>query len=210
MLRAPSRSARHELRALIGIFAVTLQTAYMKMVRWLVLLAAGCTEGAAPEAPPPPPEPPEAVEPAPGTTPDTRDHADADGVVRRGVAVGASEAISVSEAITRADELDGETIELTGEVEAACSKKGCWMVVTNDDAQVRVTMKDYGFFVPSKSPGMSARVRGAFSVETMSVEDAQHLEDDRVAGTDEPPRTITEPVREATIVASGLELRPST
>lgn len=177
----------------------------------LLLLSglAACTQSA--------PEPPAGKTGAPaeaaradkGTRPSTRDQVDSDGVVRRGEPLGDAERWPVDEVIARASELDGQTLAITGEVGAVCSKKGCWMSLEGEgDRQIRVTFEDYGFFVPKKSPGMRAVVEGRFAVKTLDVEKAQHLENDRVEGTAEAPQKITEPKRELTLVARGLELRP--
>lgn len=145
-----------------------------------------------------------------GTTAQTRDQVDDDGVVRRGAALSDAEAITVATALGQADELDGQQVKLTGEVDAVCSKKGCWMSLASEDGvSVRVTFKDYGFFVPGKSPGMTATVEGELAVKILDVETAQHYEDDRVDGTGETAKTITEPQRELSIVAAGVELRQS-
>ena len=146
---------------------------------------------------------------AQGTTPTDRDQVDADGVVRRGAALDDAEAMTVAEAYANAADLDGQTVKLAGTVDAVCAKKGCWMAVASDDGhrKVRVTFKDYGFFVPRESPGLHAVVQGELRVKTLDVETAQHYENDRVEGTGETPRTITEPQKEIAIVATGLELR---
>lgn len=144
-----------------------------------------------------------------GTVPDDRDQVDPDGVVRRGKPLSPGEPIAVDEAWARADALDGQRVMITGLVDRVCRKKGCWMAITAEDGDrpIRVTFEDYGFFVPRESPGMVAVVEGELALRTLDVETAQHYENDRVEGTDEKPKTITEPKRELAIVASALELR---
>ncbi|MEM6767781.1 MAG: DUF4920 domain-containing protein, partial [Bacteroidota bacterium] len=44
------------------------------------------------------------------------------------------------------------SLKLSGEVDACCQAKGCWMSMTLPDGKsMRVTFKDYGFFVPINS-----------------------------------------------------------
>ncbi len=187
----------------------------MSTSTWAAALACLCVLACRPSAdsgsPPTPAAPTEAsseVAAPRGVVPEDRDHVDADGVVRRGQPLSSQAAISVLAADERAVELEGKTVKIEGRVDSVCTKKGCWMVVTDDagTTRVRVTAKGYGFFVPRKAPGLRAVVEGTLDVETLDVETAQHFEDDRVAGTDEPSRQVTEPQRELSVVARGLEL----
>ena len=52
----------------------------------------------------------------------------------------------------------------------ACEKKGCWMELAADakGPGVRVTFKDYGFFVPLDSAGRTAKVEGVVKVAELS------------------------------------------
>ncbi|NJK88947.1 MAG: DUF4920 domain-containing protein [Myxococcales bacterium] len=96
-------------------------------------------------------------------------------------------------------------------VDRVCAKKGCWMVLAGGDGapDVRITFRDYGFFVPSSAVGRTGVVRGLLEAKELSREQAQHYEDDRVEGTGEAPVVVEGPVRELSIVANALELRPA-
>jgi hypothetical protein len=54
----------------------------------------------------------------------------------------------------------GRTIRVRGLVADVCSKKGCWMVLADGESRVRVTMKDYGFFVDRGGAGATAELEG--------------------------------------------------
>ena len=56
----------------------------------------------------------------------------------------------------------GKTVRIEGRVADVCQNKGCWLVVTEGQKSVRVTMKDYGFFVPIDSAGATADLEGTF------------------------------------------------
>jgi hypothetical protein len=176
-------------------------------------LVAACQQPPAPpaEGPPASPEPAAEVSADRGTTPDTRDQVDADGVVRRGAPLTSDPVLSLADTAARASELDGRVVTVSGQVDAACGKKGCWMVIQDEDGEhpIRVTAEGYGFFVPRRAPGLTAVVQGTLEVKTIDIDTAQHYEDERVMGSDEKPRTITEPQQELSIVARGLELRPA-
>ena len=55
-----------------------------------------------------------------------------------------------------------------------CPKKGCWTVLRQGDASVRVRFKDYGFFLPKDSSGKQPYVEGVVNVETLSEKTARH------------------------------------
>jgi hypothetical protein len=54
----------------------------------------------------------------------------------------------------------GKTVRVRGTVSDVCRKRGCWMVLAEQGRSVRVTMKDYGFFVPTDSAGATADLEG--------------------------------------------------
>ncbi len=103
---------------------------------------------------------------------------------------------------------DDKDLKLTGTVSGACQKKGCWMTLGGGEpgAQtIRVTFKDYGFFVPKDCLGKKAVVEGHFKVTTMSVAEAQHYAED-AAKEGAPVKKVTEPQKTYAMVATGVEL----
>jgi hypothetical protein len=145
-----------------------------------------------------------------GTTPETRDYTDPDGVVRRGEAVAHEEAMTVTAVLKDAEALAGQQITITGEVTRVCKKKGCWMALRGGEGGpgVRVTFDDYAYFVPRTSVGMTATVKGELSVKVLDEATARHYaEDAKAAG--EPPPDVEAGIRELRVASVGLELRPS-
>jgi hypothetical protein len=97
---------------------------------------------------------------------------------------------------------DGKSVLVEGVVRRACSNMGCWMELAPSEggAGVRVTFKDYGFFVPTDSAGAKARVQGTIKVAELSAAQAEHLRAEgglMTAGAQ----------REVQLVATGVELR---
>jgi hypothetical protein len=86
---------------------------------------------------------------------------------------------------------DGKNVLVEGVVRRACSQMGCWMELAPSEggAGVRVTFKDYGFFVPTDSAGATARVKGTIKV------------------ADEGASMTAGAQREVRLVATGVELR---
>ncbi len=63
----------------------------------------------------------------------------------------------------------GAVVRVQGRVRSVCSQKGCWMeIAPSMDRKTkgfRVTFKNYGFFVPTNSLGMDAKVEGTVVAE---------------------------------------------
>jgi len=96
-----------------------------------------------------------------------------------------------------------EPVLVSGTIHQVCQKKGCWMVVRDGEAEVRVTMKDYGFFVPMDAQGKATVVEGTLAPRTFTEAQARHLAED--AGED--PSKVEGEVREYVLTASGITIR---
>jgi len=97
-------------------------------------------------------------------------------------------------------------IKVKGDVEAVCKKKGCWMTIKNPAGEdMRVTFKDYGFFVPLDCDGRSAIFEGKAYITETSVADLRHYAEDEELPVEEIMK-ITEPKRELSFEATGVEL----
>lgn len=118
-------------------------------------------------------------------------------------------AVAASAVLADPAKYDGQELKLTGQVGGVCQKKGCWMTIGGGEPgapTVRVSFKDYGFFVPVDSMGKQATVEGRFQVKTISQGEAQHYADDaRKAGA--PKQVVDAPQRTLALVATGVELK---
>lgn len=179
-----------------------------------VLVLTGCpasseTPKASPGTPTTPAAPASAPASAPsaqrGTSPDTRDQVDPDGVVRRGTSVAHEEAMTVGALLVDAEALHGQTVTVTGTVEQVCAKKGCWMALKGESGAptIRITSKGYAYFVPRSAAGMNATVVGEVAVRKIDVATARHYAEE--AGED--PSSITADQIEVAVASLGLELR---
>ncbi len=99
------------------------------------------------------------------------------------------------------------TVKLTGKVEAVCQKKGCWMNLKNEKGEkLRVTFKDYKFFVPKDCAGKTAFVQGVASTEETSVAELQEFAKD-AGKSKEEISAIKEPKKELVFEACGVIIR---
>ncbi|MBX7101947.1 MAG: DUF4920 domain-containing protein [Myxococcaceae bacterium] len=130
-----------------------------------------------------------------------------DETVLRGEKLKGLPAVELAALLKSPSDFDGKTVALKGTVRKACERKGCWMeLATAADAKgpgVRVTFKDYGFFVPLDSAGRKAQVEGQVKVAELSDETAKHYESEGA----QVPRGKDGKPREVQLVALGVELR---
>ncbi|NVJ27358.1 MULTISPECIES: DUF4920 domain-containing protein [Myxococcus] len=125
----------------------------------------------------------------------------------RGEALKGASSVKLADLLAKPQPHDGKTVRLEGTVRKACEKKGCWMELATDPQAkgpgVRVTFKDYGFFVPLDSAGSQARVEGVVKVAELSEGHASHYEAEGAI----VPRGADGKPREVQLVATGVELR---
>ena len=101
----------------------------------------------------------------------------------------------------------GDTLntKLKGAITEVCSKKGCWMKLDiGNDKIVRVTFKDYGFFMPLDATG-EVVVNGIAYVKEISVADLKHYAEDAGKSAEEIAK-ITEPEVTMSFEADGVLL----
>lgn len=100
-----------------------------------------------------------------------------------------------------------EEVQVTGEVLAACKNKGCWMTMPiGDGEEMRVTFKDYGFFVPKDCAGQTATIQGRAYYDTTSVEDLRHYAVDGGMTEEEAAEKYTEAEIAISFEATGVQL----
>ncbi|RZK82436.1 MAG: DUF4920 domain-containing protein [Pedobacter sp.] len=97
-------------------------------------------------------------------------------------------------------------MKITGEVVGVCKKKGCWMTLKMPDGEpVRVTFKDYGFFMPMDIVGKKVTLDGIAKKQTISVETLRHYAEDAHKSAEEVAK-ITEPKKELAFEAKGVQI----
>ena len=98
----------------------------------------------------------------------------------------------------------GVRLLVEGVITRECTEKGCWMQVapSTDANGMRVTFKDYAFFIPQSMIGRRARMQGVTKVTTHTKASADHLISEGANLTRNADGTATEVAFEA----SGVEL----
>ena len=115
-----------------------------------------------------------------------------------------TEAITASEIAGLMNDASENEFVIKTTIEECCQKKGCWMKVpTADGESMRVSFKDYAFFVPLDAAGSTITMKGVAMYDTISVDFLKHLAEDANA-TQEEIDAITEPELAITFEATGV------
>lgn len=123
-----------------------------------------------------------------------------------GEIITADNAITFDELYSKMSGVDSLPIKVAGTVGEVCQKKGCWMTFVPADPKMepmRVTFKDYAFFMPKDLSGKKVVVDGFAYTETTSVETLRHYAEDAKKSAEEIAK-ITEPKTEISYEAKGV------
>ncbi|TNE55551.1 MAG: DUF4920 domain-containing protein [Bacteroidetes bacterium] len=123
-----------------------------------------------------------------------------------GEVIDSKNAISYDELMGQMEQTDSLAVKVTGKVSEVCQKKGCWMTLVSeqpDKPSMRVTFKDYAFFMPKDLSGKQVVIDGYAYMDVTSVEYLRHYAED-AGKSKEEIEAITEPKRELAFEASGV------
>ncbi|MBN8588123.1 MAG: DUF4920 domain-containing protein [Rhodothermia bacterium] len=116
-------------------------------------------------------------------------------------------AITVAQGLADAQSKPGKSVVVKGEVEKVCQAKGCWMTLKRADGEsIRVTFKDYAFFMPKDIAGRQIVASGIFEKKEESVEHLRHLAEDEGKPQSEID-AITQPKTSWGFLADGVLLK---
>jgi hypothetical protein len=71
-----------------------------------------------------------------------------------------------------------KNIRVQAKVVEVCQKKGCWMMLADGSTTMRITFKNYGFFMPKDITGKTIIAEGILSEDTLAEKDARHYAED--------------------------------
>ena len=95
-------------------------------------------------------------------------------------------------------------MKIEGKVVDVCKKKGCWMTLEMANGEpMRVTFKDYAFFMPMDIVGKKVVLDGVAKKQTISVETLRHYAEDAKKSPEEVAK-ITDPKKELAFEAKGV------
>ncbi|KEO74526.1 DUF4920 domain-containing protein [Anditalea andensis] len=118
--------------------------------------------------------------------------------------VSVDRAVTVSEMFTTLQQTGSFDGKVKGEISEVCKSKGCWMTLELPDGnKMRVTFKDYSFFVPTQSSGYMAVIEGKAARTITDVETLRHFAEDEGLPSAEIQK-INSPKEEYTFEAEGV------
>ncbi|TAE20830.1 MAG: DUF4920 domain-containing protein [Candidatus Kapaibacterium sp.] len=69
-------------------------------------------------------------------------------------------------------------VRVEAKVVEVCQKKGCWMMLSDGAVTMRMTFKDYGFFMPKDIAGKTIIAEGIVAEDVLTEKDARHYAED--------------------------------
>jgi len=131
-------------------------------------------------------------------------------IIQRGEAFDyqAAKSVDISTLHKKMEKVNALETTVTGEVEKVCLKKGCWMTIKNPDSNepMRVTFKDYAFFMPMDIHNKQVIFKGKAYQDTTSVDMLRHYAEDEGLPQAEINK-ITEPKIEVAFEATGVYIQ---
>lgn len=93
------------------------------------------------------------------------------------------ESFKVASALTLAKALKREglgstPVRVKGTIGAVCQKRGCWLVLQDQDMQARVMVKQHAFSFPFGAKGQHAEIEGELRRRKLSEGQVRHLQAD--------------------------------
>jgi hypothetical protein len=118
-----------------------------------------------------------------------------------------ADAVPASEVAKLMNDSSTNEFVVEGTIQECCQKKGCWMKVDMGNGEaMRVSFKDYGFFVPLDAGGKTMTMKGVAMYDTLDVDYLKHLAED-AGKTQEEIDAITEPELSLVFEATGVLIK---
>lgn len=71
-----------------------------------------------------------------------------------------------------------DEVVIEGKVTEVCQAKGCWLKLSQGNMNIRVTFKNYGFFVPKNISGQTVKLQGKLISRVLPQAEARHYAQD--------------------------------
>lgn len=124
-----------------------------------------------------------------------------------GAEVNESNITNIADMVSLVEETGTFEGKIIGEIKEVCSSKGCWLTLDLPNGKsMRVTFKNYEFFVPKNSQGFPIVLEGVATLSETSVKTQRHYAEDAGKSEDEITKII-EPLREITFEAVGVKIK---
>lgn len=130
--------------------------------------------------------------------------ANVEGTAVYGDSIKNDQVISINSIQTTMKDEPKMDMKIRGVVDEVCPKKGCWMMMKQDNGDViRITFKDYKIFVPKDLAGKEVVLDGFAYADTVSVEKLKHYAEDAGKSAEEIAK-ITASKKSVAFEAKGV------
>ena len=85
---------------------------------------------------------------------------------------------SLAELLDNPDAYVDTVVRVEARISQVCQKKGCFMIASAGDKAVRISFRDYGFFVPTDTGGKTVTLTGTVIERELSEKQAAHFRED--------------------------------
>lgn len=85
---------------------------------------------------------------------------------------------TLSGIMTKGEKALGSPFLVKTRISKVCQKKGCFFIAQEDQHVVRVSFRDYGFFIPTDSNGKTVTLAGELVKKEMTEAQAEHFNSD--------------------------------
>lgn len=90
----------------------------------------------------------------------------------------AASAITLRQLVDSANEHLNQQVLVNTRIAKVCQKKGCFFIAQDGDITMRVSFKDYGFFIPTDSSDKAVDLAGVLTSKQISEKQARHFAKD--------------------------------
>jgi hypothetical protein len=92
--------------------------------------------------------------------------------------------LSMENLVTESSSHLAKPFQVEARIAKVCQKKGCFFIAQQDEHILRVSFRDYGFFIPTDSSGKTVTLAGELIQKEMSKEQLAHFKADLKSETD--------------------------
>ena len=86
--------------------------------------------------------------------------------------------LSMQDLVTDSPSHLAKPFQVETRIAKVCQKKGCFFIAQQDQHVLRVSFRDYGFFIPTDSSGKTVTLAGVLVQKEISPQQAAHFEAD--------------------------------
>ncbi|GAC17736.1 DUF4920 domain-containing protein [Paraglaciecola arctica] len=92
--------------------------------------------------------------------------------------------LSMKNLVTESTSHLATPFQVEARIAKVCQKKGCFFIAQQEQHILRVSFRDYGFFIPTDSSGKTVTIAGELVQKEMSKDEVAHFKADLKSETD--------------------------